>query len=245
MCERVVFIRRDSAPRRGTGVVRRFARGEDGAATVEFVVMAGLVAAVSAVVLLNLSSGTSDAANGIGDDLARGGAIQIAASDPRPDSAGSGGRTWRNVPGPSNGDAGSGRPAGSAASGTPPSPVASDPGEGAGAAQGGTEPPAPSGGAQEAPAEQSVAAVPTAPANATATPREGTTGNGARPANAGGKGNGGKSGDDDEDDEESDDDRDEDEDDRIASCGLGKGNASATGNGNANGRAHRTPASNC
>lgn len=245
MSGRVVLARRVSPAFQAGSPVRRFLRGEDGGATVDYVVVTGLVAAVSAVLLLNLSSGTSEAAGGIGEGLSRSLAIQNASQDRPVSGSGAGGRTYTFDPGETAGYGSGGSQygqsgtAGASSGGQQPSPVApgSDAGSN-GASDSAGQDTASADGNTDASSGEARAEASQPPASATTVnvPAEGNgKGNGNSKSDGSGKGNG----------KAKDDSDDEDEDDVDVACGLGKGNASSTGNANASDRAKRTPAYGC
>lgn len=219
----------DSNAGRRWGRIARFLRDDAGAATAEWVVMTGLAAAIAALVMLDISSGTSSAATTIASDLERGADTVVASAGnhraranegPRasthyrpsdhgaPDQAAGGG-----APG---GGAGGGESAGGGGGGAPAvagSQQAASPGSAAQTP--GPAPAADAGPGAAAPDAVAAAGAPVA-AGASGSARQGSgTGDaGADPAAA-------------------------------ESCGLGRGNASATANARANGRAHQTPAAAC
>jgi len=239
MSGRVTVVKRRVAPRRRRGAVVDFLGGEHGGATVDYVVVTGLVAAVSVMLLLNLSSGTSNAATGISDDLSRGGALAIASREPQRSDAG--GRTWQTVPGQSGSY---GYASGSSSAGSSvraPSPVSPEMEGGAGPSLASAAVEAPAGGGAPEYGDRQARAEDPAPApsqDAPAAPATGNgQGNGKGNGNAKGIGNGKGNG------AGSDDHGDDDV--AAAACGLGKGNASSTANANASDRARQAAASAC
>ena len=241
------------AARRRLGRIVRFSRDESGAATADWVVITGLVVAVGALVVLNVSSGTSAAATSINEDVGRGVGMAIAAE--RDDRGGA-----------PQGQAGG--QAGSWTGGGYSDPYAggggySDPWAAGGSAPQGQPGPVPAGDGASA-ADRADAAVPDRPEAPPSVPPAAdepepspaasapaaSDRDDNRAARQGGNGGGNR---DDERDEDRQDDRDDERDeerDRPAAaeperCGLGNGNASDRANARASDRAHQTPAAGC
>lgn len=206
--------------------VARFAQDEAGAATVDWAVMAGLGAALTVLLLLSVSSGTSLAATSLNTGLVRG-AVPVPAGAPAPPPA-------RDSLASTQSGHGSGQSA--PAGGAPSAPGT------AGAGAPGAGPPAAPGASEGAASSERTAGAGTDPApQPAAGPPVGPGAEAAEARNGNGNGNGGGEarGDDREDGDRDEDDREdarEDKGEPGPACGAGRGNASdraaaQTGNG--------------